>query len=80
MSKEAKRRIEEAKRTGARMLNLSYLKLTALPESIRQLTALTTLYLRGNQVQDVGQIELMRKKGVQVYKEINHSPGSYAGL
>jgi len=44
------------------------------------LTALTTLYLRGNQVQDVGQIELMRKKGVQVYKEINHSPGSYAGL
>jgi internalin A len=47
---KALRRIEEARKTGARRLDLSDLKLRTLPEAIGQLTALTKLWLRNNQL------------------------------
>jgi internalin A len=50
---KALRRIEEARKTGARRLDLSDLKLSTLPEAIGQLTALTKLWLRNNQLKEL---------------------------
>ena len=47
---EAKRRIEEAARTGATSLSLSYLGLETLPPEIGQLTALNILDLASNEL------------------------------
>jgi internalin A len=47
---EALRLIEEARRSKAGELDLSYLKLEAIPESIAQLANLTHLDLRNNQI------------------------------
>lgn len=44
----AERRINEAAHNQARMLNLSHLGLTAVPDSIGQLTSLTELNIAGN--------------------------------
>ncbi len=41
--REAERKIEEARRTGATSLNLSNMRLTELPRDIGQLTALQSL-------------------------------------
>ena len=48
--REAQQRIEEARREGARKLDLSDLKLTKLPESIESLTQLQRLNLHNNQL------------------------------
>ena len=53
MSKEALKRIEEAKRTGAITLDLSCLNLKTIPTEIEQLTGLTTLDLCGTQIKDL---------------------------
>jgi internalin A len=47
---EAERAIEEARHTGATVLNLSHNQLTSLPESITQLTNLQKLDLSNNQL------------------------------
>ncbi|HZI57186.1 MAG TPA: COR domain-containing protein [Verrucomicrobiae bacterium] len=47
---EALRRIEEARQSNARTLDLNLLKLTALPESLSQLTSLEELSLNTNQL------------------------------
>jgi internalin A len=47
---KAEQRIAEARRTGARELNLSGLELTELPESLGQLTQLQTLDVSNNQL------------------------------
>jgi Leucine-rich repeat (LRR) protein len=46
--REAERRIEAARQTGATELDLRNLKLTEVPESIGQLTHLQKLYLSDN--------------------------------
>jgi len=57
---EAQRQIAEAARTKAEGLNVLYLGLTRLPPEIGQLTALTELYLNGNQLSslppEIGQL------------------------
>jgi Leucine-rich repeat (LRR) protein len=49
-TKEALRRIEEVRKSGATSLDLSKLKLSTLPEAIGQLSQLQQLYLSGNQL------------------------------
>jgi Leucine-rich repeat (LRR) protein len=44
------RRIEAVRKTDATLLDLSNLKLIALPEAIGRLTALTKLWLKNNQL------------------------------
>ena len=57
---EAERRIAEAKREGRRELDLTFLSLLSLPESIGQLTNLQTLWLVNNQLsalpESIGQL------------------------
>ena len=48
--REAEKKIEDALRSGATELDLGGMKLTALPESLGQLTQLQTLHLTGNQL------------------------------
>ena len=48
--KEALQRIEEARRSNATRLDLSYLNLTTVPESLSQLASLQKLYLHNNQL------------------------------
>jgi hypothetical protein len=48
--REAQQRIEEARREGARTLDLSYMELTEVPESIASLTELRLLNLFNNQL------------------------------
>jgi Leucine-rich repeat (LRR) protein len=48
--REAEEKIEEARRTGAAELDLSHAQLTALPESLSQLTQLRALNLSSNQL------------------------------
>ncbi len=45
---KALKRIEEARREGSTVLNLSYLDLTTLPEALGRLHALTLLFLHDN--------------------------------
>jgi Leucine-rich repeat (LRR) protein len=47
-TREALRRIEAVRKTDATLLDLSNLKLIALPEAIGRLTALTKLWLKNN--------------------------------
>jgi Leucine-rich repeat (LRR) protein len=49
-TKEALRRINEARKSGARELDLVNLKLSTLPEAISQLSQLQELNLYGNQL------------------------------
>jgi Leucine-rich repeat (LRR) protein len=64
-TEEALRRIEEARKTGARRLDLSDLKLSTLPEAIGQLAALTKLWLRRNQLKalppEIGQLTALKE-------------------
>jgi hypothetical protein len=48
MDADVANRIDEALRTGAREIDLSYCGLKSLPESLEKLTGLTTLKLSGN--------------------------------
>jgi internalin A len=47
-TEEALRRIEEARKNGARKLDLSNLKLSTLPEAVQSLERLGRLFLHGN--------------------------------
>ena len=47
---EAEKKIEEARRSEATGLSLSFVTLTELPESLRELTQLQSLNLSGNQL------------------------------
>lgn len=62
---KAERRIAQAKRTGVSDLDLSGNQLTALPESLGQLTALRTLSLDSNQLtalpEGLGQLTALRE-------------------
>jgi len=51
--REAQRRIEQARREGARELDLSYMELTELPEAIASLTQLQLLNLSDNQLTEL---------------------------
>ncbi|HEY1187985.1 MAG TPA: COR domain-containing protein [Gemmata sp.] len=51
--RKAEKQIAEAKRTGASSLNLSFMRLTEVPEALGQLTQLHTLYLNSNQLSSV---------------------------
>jgi len=53
---EAERRIENALHEGGQVLDLSELNLTALPESIEQLTQLRTLALRDNELTELPKV------------------------
>ena len=48
--REAEKKIEEARRSGATELDFSGMRLTELPESIGKLTKLQELYLTDNQL------------------------------
>jgi len=48
MNVEALKRIEECKRTKAKSLDLSELRLTEIPPQLESLTLLNTLYLSSN--------------------------------
>jgi len=52
MSKEALKRIKEAKKTGTNTLILSNCDLTEIPEELNQLDKLTILEIAGNQISD----------------------------
>src|SRR5271165_3407521 len=64
-TEEAIRRIEEARESGAWKLDLSELKLSALPEAIGQLSQLHELSLSGNRLntlpEAIGQLSQLRK-------------------
>jgi Leucine-rich repeat (LRR) protein len=64
-TEEALRRIEETRESGARMLDLSYLKLRTLPEAIGRLTQLTALNLSANQLstlpESIGQLTQLQE-------------------
>ncbi len=49
-TEEALRRIEKARESGAKRLDLSEMKLSTLPEAIGQLSQLQNLNLSGNQL------------------------------
>ncbi|MEZ2230843.1 leucine-rich repeat protein [Microcoleus sp.] len=51
--REAKQRIKQARREGARELDLSDMKLTKLPEALASLTQLQVLYVRNNQLREL---------------------------
>jgi internalin A len=51
--REAQQRIEEARREGARTLDLSYMELRELPEAIASLTQLRQLYLDNNKLREL---------------------------
>ena len=48
--RKAEQKIEAARRSGAKELDLGRMRLTELPESLGQLTQLRSLYLQGNQL------------------------------
>jgi len=62
---EADRRIEEAHRTGARVLDLSSLELVRLPDTIAHLTDLTELDVSNNLLtelpEEIGQLANLTK-------------------
>src|SRR5271165_6024440 len=64
-TEEALRRIEEARKIGARKLDLSNLRLSALPEAIGQLSQLKALYLSNNQLstlpEAIGQLSWLQE-------------------
>ena len=64
-TEEALRRIEQARKNGARKLDLSDLKLSTLPEAIGQLSQLQELYLSGNQLstlpEAIGQLSQLQE-------------------
>ena len=62
--KEARRRIEEARRSGARVLRLTGLGLRTLPSEIGELTSLISLWLSNNELEqlpdEIAQLSLLR--------------------
>ena len=64
-AEEALRRIEKARESGARKLDLSFLKLSTLPEAIGRLSQLQRLDLSVNQLstlpEAIGQLSLVRE-------------------
>ena len=78
VTEEALRRIEETRESGARMLDLSYLKLRTLPEAIGRLTQLTALNLSANQLstlpESIGQLfQLQRRRGERLTTRLMRS-------
>src|SRR5271165_917630 len=75
-AEEALRRIEEARERGARTLDLSDHQLSALPESIGQLSGLQELYLSHNQLSALPE-SIGRLSGLQ---ELNLSRNQLSAL
>jgi GTPase SAR1 family protein len=70
--REAEKKIEEARRSGAKKLDFSFMKLTELPESLGQLTQLQTLDLSDNQLMELPESlgQLTQLKALYLYKNL----------